>query len=142
MPAHAPAGLAPSPKWKAFGHGVAHHQHLAHGLRGDQAEQAAISIHNADRRSGLLQEDAEGLIEATAMIDGRNLARHDIADQCVGSVLLQRLDHVAAAEHANKAAILIHHRKFVLACPQEGLDRLLDAGRGRELLNFGHHGSA
>src|SRR5262249_12932790 len=98
-----PCRRAPRAEAEALRPGLARPQHLADGLRRDQAHQAAACFHHAYGRGRFFLQQPEGVLEAATVADGRNVALHHLADDALRSVLLERLDHGVAAQQADEA---------------------------------------
>ncbi len=115
-----------------------HHQ-LSNVLRRHEADQAALRVGDADRRSAALFQRAQGILKALAVTHEGDPGLHDFEYGRVRAALAQGADHAVAREHAAQPPAAVHNRELVLRRADQALHRMLDPARRRQALELGDH---
>src|SRR5262245_54688925 len=79
-----PQRTAPWAEAPTLWHGLAHHEHLAHGFGCDQPHEPTVGIDHADGGCRLFLQDAEGLVEAAALVHDWDIRGHGLANASLG----------------------------------------------------------
>src|SRR5512139_867913 len=105
---------------------VLQHHHFGDGFAGDEPDQFACGVGDADRRSRFLLQQLERLLQRDAVADRRQLGSHRIGYPRIRAARLDGTNQIATAQHAHGLAGAVYHGKFPLTRLQQCLHRFID----------------